>query len=70
MHAKLAVIDSVSVVLGSANLTHPGLSGNLEAGAVLGRSAAEEVLTIIRGLIEARQVVMAFQTGDSCETSA
>jgi phosphatidylserine/phosphatidylglycerophosphate/cardiolipin synthase-like enzyme len=65
IHAKLAVIDSHSVVVGSANLTAPGLSGNVEAGVVLGASAAEEVLTVIRALVRVNQIALVFQSGGS-----
>jgi phosphatidylserine/phosphatidylglycerophosphate/cardiolipin synthase-like enzyme len=51
LHAKLVVADRNRMILGSANLTRPGLSHNLEAGVVLGEREATEMLGIVDGLM-------------------
>lgn len=62
LHAKLVIADGERMALGSANLTGPGLMGNLEAGVVLGREEAQMAMRIIRELIKTRIVVPVFST--------
>ncbi len=47
LHAKVVIADEDLMVLGSANLTGPGLDRNVEAGVVLGPSEAAKALQVI-----------------------
>ena len=62
LHAKLVIADGERMVLGSANLTGPGLTSNLEAGVVLGREEARLAMEVVRGLIEANIAIKVFST--------
>jgi len=63
LHAKIVVADQQRVIVGSANLTGPGLESNLEAGVVLGHIHAGEVVQFIRRLIDIGLVRKVFSTG-------
>lgn len=60
LHAKLVVADGCKMVLGSANLTRPGLSQNLEAGVVLGERESLEMMRILNALIKGNLVTKVF----------
>jgi phosphatidylserine/phosphatidylglycerophosphate/cardiolipin synthase-like enzyme len=64
LHAKLVVADHERVIIGSANLTGPGLAVNLEAGVVLGRAHASEASRTIQRLIEAGLARKVFSTAE------
>lgn len=61
IHAKLVIADRERVVIGSANLTGPGLSSNFEAGVILGPDAANEAVHMFEGLLEGGLARQAFQ---------
>jgi phosphatidylserine/phosphatidylglycerophosphate/cardiolipin synthase-like enzyme len=63
LHAKLVIADGERMILGSANLTGPGLTSNLEAGVVLGSREALTALRMIRELIAAGLAVVVFSVG-------
>jgi phosphatidylserine/phosphatidylglycerophosphate/cardiolipin synthase-like enzyme len=63
LHAKLVIADGKSLILGSANITWPGLEQNLEAGAVLNNGEANEAKLVISGLEKAGLVRLIFVTG-------
>lgn len=63
LHAKIVICDRERVLIGSANLTSHALASNLEAGVLLGREAADEVLPIIEEMISASCVHLVFRTG-------
>jgi phosphatidylserine/phosphatidylglycerophosphate/cardiolipin synthase-like enzyme len=68
LHAKLVIADQRRMILGSANLTGPGLSHNLEAGVILGPREATEMAGIVEGLIERGLVKRVFgPTGSPVE---
>lgn len=52
------------MVLGSANLTGPGLTSNLEAGVILGSEEARLAAQVVQGMIKANIAVKIFSTGD------
>jgi len=52
LHAKLCISDRQRLVLGSANITGPGLHEHFEAGTILGIKQAEEAAQVVAGLIE------------------
>ncbi len=52
LHGKLCLSDRQKLILGSANITGPGLHGHFEAGVILGNKQAEEAAKIVSGLIE------------------
>jgi len=62
LHAKLVIADEERMVLGSANLTGPGLTSNLEAGVVLGCKEARLAMQIMRGLVETNIATKVFST--------
>ena len=62
LHAKLVVADTKKMVLGSANITGPGLGQNVEAGVVLGEKEATEVRLVVEELILSGSVKMVFDT--------
>lgn len=51
-HAKVLVVDSQHAYIGSANLTSPGLMGNLEMGVLLHGKTAAQVSAFWKYLIE------------------
>ncbi len=61
LHAKLVVADGRKMVLGSANLTGPGLRQNIEAGVVLGEREASKIKMIIDGLITGGLIKLVFK---------
>lgn len=63
LHAKLVIADREKMILGSANLTGPGLEQNVEAGIVLGSIEANEAVAVITGLFNAGIVKIVFDTG-------
>lgn len=63
LHAKLVIADREIMILGSANLTGPGLEQNVEAGIVLGSLEANEAVRVITGLFNTGIVKIAFDTG-------
>jgi phosphatidylserine/phosphatidylglycerophosphate/cardiolipin synthase-like enzyme len=67
LHAKLVVADRKRMILGSANLTRPGLSHNLEAGVVLGEREAGEIVGIIEGLMDSGLMKMIIGPTNNCE---
>lgn len=50
LHAKAIVVDGKSALVTSANLTHNGLSSNLEIGLLIRGEAARDLRDILRGL--------------------
>lgn len=64
LHAKLAVADQSTVILGSANMTGPGLGSNFEAGVILSRLPAIEVARVFRQLLSTSLVQHIFSTFD------
>jgi phosphatidylserine/phosphatidylglycerophosphate/cardiolipin synthase-like enzyme len=56
LHSKLIVVDGVSAVIGSANLTGNALLRNLETGVVVGAQHALEIERVVRTAIELGQV--------------
>lgn len=62
LHSKIIVCDHARVLLGSANLTEPGLDRNLETGVVLDAAAAEEVSSVLQALIDSDLVERVFST--------
>ena len=62
LHAKLVVADCRQTLLGSANITGPGLAHNLEAGVMLGERESSEIKDIVDGLIEGGLVKLVFDT--------
>src|SRR5262249_23856797 len=64
LHAKLAISDEATLLLGSANITSYALSANLEAGTILGPGAAGEATTVIGALIRSGLVYHVFSTSD------
>lgn len=66
LHAKLVIADEDVMVLGSANLTGPGLEQNIEAGVVLGGGReAKTAKQVIAELAGAGLVRMVFDTGEN-----
>jgi phosphatidylserine/phosphatidylglycerophosphate/cardiolipin synthase-like enzyme len=65
LHAKLVIADEDVMVLGSANLTSPGLEQNIEAGVVLGGGReAKAAKQVVAELERTGLVRMVFDTGD------
>ena len=64
LHAKLVLADGRRMILGSANLTGPGLEQNMEAGVVLGEKEASEIWMVVDGLIAGGLVKLVFDTGN------
>lgn len=62
LHAKIVVSDEQKVIIGSANLTGPGLETNFEVGVVLGAIQAKEIARVINQLIEVGMVRKVFST--------
>jgi phosphatidylserine/phosphatidylglycerophosphate/cardiolipin synthase-like enzyme len=62
LHAKLVIADSKKMILGSANLTAPGLTKNLEAGVVLGSGDATVAKQVVDGFIRSGLVKLVYQT--------
>jgi len=62
LHAKLILADSRRAIIGSANLTGPGLEQNMEAGVVLGEREALEIRRVVEGLITGGLVKLVFNT--------
>lgn len=62
LHAKLVLADGQKAIIGSANLTGPGLQQNVEAGVVLGEKEASEICAVIEGLIAGGLVKLVFDT--------
>jgi phosphatidylserine/phosphatidylglycerophosphate/cardiolipin synthase-like enzyme len=60
LHAKLVIADGERMILGSANLTGPGLTSNFEAGVVLGREEARMALRMIQELARAGLAIIVF----------
>jgi hypothetical protein len=60
LHSKLIVCDTSRAVVGSANLTGKGLTGNLEAGVILGPEHASEILKVVAALQHSGLVTQAF----------
>ncbi|MFZ5898178.1 MAG: phospholipase D-like domain-containing protein [Bacillota bacterium] len=60
LHAKVVVADREKAVVGSANLTGPGLEANLEVGVVLGPTQARQVSRIVGQLVEVSLVRKVF----------
>jgi hypothetical protein len=65
LHAKLVIRDDQALLLGSANLTSYALGSNFEAGVLLGKTAAQEALFILDGILSANTVYLVFQTNVS-----
>lgn len=64
LHAKLAVADRERAILGSANMTGPGLTLNFEAGVLLPNPAATEIAAVFHTLLTTRLVKHVFSTFD------
>lgn len=62
LHAKIAVADRHLVVLGSANMTGPGMATNFEVGVILGEPHASEVAHIYDQLLGSDLVAHIFTT--------
>jgi phosphatidylserine/phosphatidylglycerophosphate/cardiolipin synthase-like enzyme len=62
LHSKLIVVDERLAIVGSANVTGPGLSGNFESGVVLEGSPAIEISSMIRRLLSSPIVTHVFST--------
>jgi len=63
LHAKLVIADGECLILGSANITWPGLEQNLEAGVVLNNGEAAEANMVISGLEKAGLARLIYDTG-------
>ena len=64
LHAKLVIADEDIMVLGSANLTGPGLEQNIEAGVVLSAGEAKEAISVISELGRAELIRLVYDTAD------
>ena len=62
IHAKIVMADESKVLIGSANLTGPGLGLNFEAGVILGAREAYKVSEVIAHIIETNKVKKIFYT--------
>lgn len=62
LHSKLIIVDRRQVILGSANLTGPGLEENFETGTLLGVQEAQEALEVLESLIRSDLVRKVFST--------
>jgi len=51
-HAKILIVDNKHAYIGSANLTHPGLAGNLEMGVLVHGEIAAQAGYFLKYLIE------------------
>lgn len=51
-HAKFCLCDTEHAYIGSANLTHRGITGHLEIGALLHGKPAQQISTLVRELLE------------------
>ena len=67
LHAKLVIADGKCLILGSANITWPGLEQNLEAGVVLNNGEASEAKLVISGLEKAGLARLIFDTKTEAE---
>lgn len=65
LHAKLVIIDRLSLLVGSANLTSYAFSSNFEAGTVLGPRFAEEAYAMTQSVIDANLAYLAFAIGQN-----
>ena len=70
LHAKIVVADDTRVIIGSANITKPGLEAHFEAGVILGESEAVETKRIIVDLLRSNLVKRVFHTGLSTDLVA
>ena len=57
LHAKVLVADGQHVYIGSANLTQPGLTGNLEMGILLHGDIAAKVASFWQYLVDIEFIV-------------
>lgn len=62
IHAKLVISDRTKVIIGSANLTGPGLEQSFEAGVILGAKQASEAVKAVFGLIDSGLARLVFST--------
>jgi len=65
LHAKLVIADEEAMVLGSANLTGPGLEQNMEAGVMLAAREAKEAKRVVAELASIGLVRLVFHTKES-----
>lgn len=62
LHAKIVVADKRQMVVGSANLTYPGLVSNCEVGVILGENESDEMQLVLSRLIRCGPLKMVFST--------
>lgn len=60
LHSKLVIRDRALAIVGSANLTEPGLDSNLEAGVVLGQDQTYDICRVVDALIASPLVEKVF----------
>lgn len=65
LHSKIVVADSIRTIIGSANITGPGLGSNLEVGVVLGPREAKLVRAVVDRLLASNLVTQAFSSRNS-----
>jgi phosphatidylserine/phosphatidylglycerophosphate/cardiolipin synthase-like enzyme len=63
LHLKVVAVDGQEALLGSANVTGNGFGKNLEAGALLGASAALEIEQVVQAVISQGLVSPAYGRG-------
>lgn len=51
-HAKILIADGQHAYIGSANLTHPGLVGNLEMGVLVHGNIAVQAASFLEYLMD------------------
>lgn len=67
LHSKLVIRDRALAIVGSANLTEPGLDSNLEAGVVLGQDQTHDICKVVDALIASPLVEKRFSIrADDC----
>lgn len=51
LHLKIIVVDERKAIVGSANVTGKGFSGNLEVGVLLGSASAREICRVVQATV-------------------
>lgn len=64
-HAKIITVDGQRAYLGTANLTHRGLTENLELGVIFRDDTATRLDRLIRSLQRSQFLYEVFEAGDS-----
>jgi phosphatidylserine/phosphatidylglycerophosphate/cardiolipin synthase-like enzyme len=62
LHPKIVVVDGRAALIGSANLTSPGLTRNFEAGVHLSALDAAEAEAMVEAVLSSAVVRLAFST--------